>query len=134
MTLNCKCRHSTRLKWTRGMGSSGHSPCKCLQCSRCHASISLSLHPLAMHHNQHTASLMVPTHLLQLRVTHRRQLKATHRQVTRQQVTPRPRAVHTLHLVRIPHLVPTPLRRATTESKVRAATGVVFVGEATEVS
>uniref|UniRef100_A0A453J5U9 Uncharacterized protein n=1 Tax=Aegilops tauschii subsp. strangulata TaxID=200361 RepID=A0A453J5U9_AEGTS len=83
----------TRLKWTRGMGSSGHSPCKCLQCSRCHASISLSLHPLAMHHNQHTASLMVPT-----------------------------------------HLVPTPLRRATTESKVRAATGVVFVGEATEVS
>jgi len=73
-----------------------------------------------MHRNQHTASLMVAIHhRRQLKATHNRQLKATHRQVT-----PRARVVHTLHLVPlIPHLVPTPLNRATTESKTRAAIG-----------
>lgn len=75
-----------------------------------------------MHHNQHTASLTVAIHLPhQLRVIHRRQLKVTHQQATHRQVTPRARVVHTLHLVPlIPHLVPTPLNRATMESKIRA--------------
>jgi len=95
------------------MGSSAHSPWQCLQCNKCHASISLPRLLPDTHHNQPTVSLMVAIHL---------QVK-----VIRQLVTPRvvhtlllkvtPRVVHTLRLPKvIPRVVPT--HRLVTHHKV----------------
>jgi len=83
------------------MGSLAHSPWQCLQCNKCHASISLPRLPPDTHHNQPTVSLMVAIHL---------QIKVIPQLVT-------PRVVHTLRLPKvIPRVVPT--HRLVTHHKV----------------
>jgi hypothetical protein len=98
------------------MGSLALSLWQCLQCNRCHASISQSHLLLDMHHSQHTGSLLAGIQLL----LH----KDIPPSVTLHKVTPR--VVHTLHLVthhRVPtrhHRVPI-LHRVTMASKERTA-------------